>query len=264
MSHALPAALPLRLRTFLHLFRMSVAEELGPNLIGIYLLGSVLGRDFQSGSSDIDFLVVTRRPLTAREGVRIQAMHRRLARASRWGSRLDGGYAARGRLRPWGILGRVRTVEGGRVDLQAPNDWTSENLMAVREQGLALLGPHPVSIVPAVDTRALTRALDRYLRQLVRHRPRSPASAAAVTLNVARCLYSVHTGRPSWKTEAARWLEREVPTSRPLLAAALAVHRVEATARERRLVKARLPALQRSAPSLRRAITPPGTSARPG
>ena len=255
MPQALPTALPLRLQTFLHLFRRSVAQALGPNLIGIYLLGSVLGRDFQRGSSDLDFLVVTRRPLTAHEGVRIQAMHRRLARVSRWGSRLEGGYAARRRLRPWGILGRVPTVEGGRVDLQAPNDWTAENLMALREQGVALLGPRPASVVPAVDTKALTRALDRYLRQLVRHRPRSAASAATVALDIARCLYSAHTGRPSWKNEAAQWLEREVPTSRPLLAAALAVHRGEATARERRFVRARLPALQRSAQSLRRMIT---------
>ncbi len=181
-------------------------------------------------------------------------MHRRLARADQWGARLEGGYAARGRLRPWGILGCVPTVEGDRVDLQAPNDWTSENLMALHEQGVALFGPPPASVVPVVDRRALIRALDRYLRQLVRHRPRSAASAAAVVLNIARCLYSAFTGRPSWKTEAARWLGREVPTLRPLLAAALAVHKGEATAREQRLVRVRLPTLQRSAPSLRRVV----------
>lgn len=55
-----------------------------PNLVGIYLLGSVLSTDFQPHSSDIDFLAVTRRPLNQPEGEKIQAMHRGLVRASRW------------------------------------------------------------------------------------------------------------------------------------------------------------------------------------
>lgn len=117
-----------------------------------------------------------------------------------------------GGLRPWGIMGRVPRVEGPRVDLRAPNDWTAENIKAVREQGIALWGPHSASVLPPVDQRTLRRALDRYLRGLVRRCPRSPAGAADVVLNIARCLNSTHTGRPSWKSEAARWLSKEFST----------------------------------------------------
>lgn len=251
MRRALPSTVRMRLRRFLTLFRTSVVAALGPNLVGIYLLGSVVSEAFQPRTSDIDFLVVTRRPLTRQEGRLIEAVHRRLSGADRWGRRLEGGYAARGRLRPWGVVGRLPSVAGGRVQLRARSDWTAENIMAVREQGITLAGLDPAAVLPAVDQRTLRRALDRYLQELARHRPTTTADAADVTLNVARCLYSMSIGRPSWRGEAARWLSQRVPATAPLLAAAMAVHRNGGTRAEQRLLRAALRELQQATWDLR-------------
>ncbi len=245
--------LPSALRRLLATFRAEVRTALGSNLDGLYLLGSVLSDDFQPASSDVDLLVITRRPLSRLEGMRVKRMHRRLARAGAWGRRLEGGYAARARLRSWGIMGRVPAVARGGVDLTAPNDWTAENMMALR-QAAPLLGPPPASVFPVVSRESLDRALSRYLHSIVHHRPRSPGEAAAVALNTARCLYSLQTGRPSTKTEAGIWLGERLTEMEPVLKAALRVHRGQARAVDRRVLKTRLPLLQREAVRMRRLL----------
>lgn len=247
--------LPSELRRLLSAFRGEVRTALGSNLVGLYLLGSVLSDDFQPPSSDVDFLVVTFRPLNLQEGMRVKRMHGRLARATAWGRRLEGSYAAKARLRPWGIVGRVPTVEGSGLDLTAPNDWTAENMMALR-QAAPLLGPPPASVFPPVSRKSLERALSRYLRTLVHDRPRSTADAAAVALNIARCLYSSQVGRPSTKIEAGVWLGRRLTELEPVLRAAIAVHRGRARSTDRRVLSARLPLLQRDAFRVRRLLRP--------
>ncbi len=101
-------------------------------------------------------------------------------------------------------------------------------MLAIRDHSLTLHGPDPQDILPPVDRKVFTAALRAYLAELVTRPGMSEPSAAEVaswTLNIARCLYGLETGRPCTKSEAATWLAGTDPALAPILSTALAVRR---------------------------------------
>lgn len=101
-------------------FAASAATALGDDLLGLYVCGSLIMGDFQPASSDIDFLAVTSHPLDKGDLSRIVGIHASLARKP-FGDRLEGSYAAASRLRPWGIVGHLLSVEPGAQPMLSPS-----------------------------------------------------------------------------------------------------------------------------------------------
>lgn len=196
----------------------------------MYVFGSYATGDFAPDSSDIDFLGVSRRPLSRPETLRLGLLHDRLASRSRWGALLEGGYAARLQIRPWGLEGMIAAVEPGRPLVPSvPGDYSADNMLALREHGRALQGPPPSELIPAVERRVLEAALREYLEDLLIRPRRLPAPATPDAklgewlLNAARCLYGIRTGRLTTKTAAAWWLSGEVPALASALQTAIAL-----------------------------------------
>lgn len=212
------------------LFGQGVQDTLEDNLLAIYITGSLLMGDFEPASSDIDFLVVTQAPLGRQDAARLGAFHAAIGRAQQpWGSRFEGGYAARAQLRPWGIEGVMAAIEPGealRVDV--PSDYSADNMVALGEHSLTLFGLAPAEVIPPVDRATLDAALREYLAELLA-RPAateaSPERLADWLLNSARCLFGLRAGRPCTKREAAAWLADEQPELASALATALAARR---------------------------------------
>jgi hypothetical protein len=103
--------------------------------------------------------------------------------------------------------------------------------VAPRNASITLVGPEPATLLPEVDPGTLRQGLSAYLEDLLR-RPldRSAEDLSATLLNIARCLYGIAWGRACVKTEAATWLELQVPEIRPGLRAALLLRNGEGTA----------------------------------
>ncbi len=228
----LPESLPADIPTLLDAFGAGARAALGPRLVALYLFGSALSDDFAPATSDLDFLGVLTEPPTPGEVAALSDLHRRLAAEWYWGARLEGGYAARGALRPWGIEGRITAFaaeEGFQPDV--PSDYSADNVAALRASSVSLVGPPAAEVVPEVDRATLEAGLREYLAELLA-RPEATGTSedlASWTLNVARCLYGVEAGRPSSKREAAKWLAGRSPGTRPALEAALAVRAGQAT-----------------------------------
>ncbi len=225
LSHADPA-----LAQTLRAFAEGLRGALGDNLVAVYVTGSLLMGDFAPASSDVDFLVVTSAPPRTGEAERLAALHAELARRWSWGGRLEGGYAARAALRPWGIEGAIAAIEPGEaLRTSVPSDYSADNMAALRAYSLTLHGPPAEQVLPPVDRATLDAALREYLAELV-ERPDATArpetgELASWALNIARCLFGLREGRPCTKSEAAVWLSGEAPALAPLLSAALAVRR---------------------------------------
>lgn len=224
-----PAPLDPAIELALSSFRHGLQACLDQNLIAIYIAGSLLMGDFEPASSDLDFLVVTREPPSPREASALADLHRRLAATYSWGERLEGGYAAQSRLRPWGIEGSIAAIEpGAELCAEMPSDYTADNMVALRERSMTLYGPPPQRVLPAVDRATLDTALREYLAELVAAPAAtepSPQEIASWVLNIARCLFGLEAGRPCTKSEAAAWLADQRPEFAPVLATALAVRR---------------------------------------
>jgi hypothetical protein len=213
----------------LTLFSEGVQDALGGNLLGIYITGSLLMDDFEPSSSDIDFLVVMQEPLCGAEAARLIAFHDVLAHVTTWGSRFEGGYAARTQLRAWGIEGAMAAIEPGEaLRIGVPSNYTAEDMVALRDYCSALYGPDPAEVIPLVDRASLDAALRDYLAELLARtteRDAAPERLADTLLNSARCLFGLRMGRPCTKREAVAWLADEKPEIAPALTSALAVRR---------------------------------------
>lgn len=189
-------------------FRNGLIATLGENLVGAYLLGSIAFPGFEPHLADIDFHVITRRPLSPEEQKRLDRFHHTLAREFRFGARLDGFYIPLVQARKRNIPERLVGVGEGQLHRGTRDAAWALHLEHLHHNGyIALFGPDPKSIYPQPSSESTAAALDRELRSVRRNFRRYPAYAV---LNLCRLLYSWRTGRVAVsKRAAAEWaLER--------------------------------------------------------
>jgi hypothetical protein len=190
---------------------------LGECFVGLYVHGSVASGDFEPQRSDIDFLVVTVDELPAKMLPALQAMHARIhASGMKWATKLEGSYIPRQALRrydPAHALHPALRVDGT-FDVDAHGaDWVIQRHV-IREQGIAVAGPDPRTLIDPVPPDDLRRAAAGTLRewwapQLQDHsRLRQPQYRAYAVLTMCRVLYTVQHGTVVPKGVAAQWAQR--------------------------------------------------------
>ncbi|MEV5599382.1 aminoglycoside adenylyltransferase domain-containing protein [Streptomyces sp. NPDC052496] len=220
---------------------LASADRWCPGLVeGLYLTGSVALGDFRPGRSDIDFVAVTARRLSAADVAALKQAHAETrARHSR--PYFDGVHvtwqdlaadAAACPAVPYTLLGRFRTDDAFEVN---PVTWA-----VLARQAVAVRGPVPGGFEVGVDPAALrdwTLAnLGGYWRRwhLAHRKPLSPAGLAALggrapawgVLGVSRLHHTVNTGQIISKGAAGRYaLETFAPRWHPVIGEALRLHR---------------------------------------
>ncbi|NUR64102.1 MAG: hypothetical protein HOV87_36405 [Catenulispora sp.] len=159
-------------------------QTLGPDLVsGFYVVGSAALRSWRPGRSDLDALVVLRRPLTVTELETVAAMHAELEATRGPGPHCDGHYVIADDL--GARSGRpVPAVVDGR--LLADGRTTDPVLWAVLDRhGITVRGPEASELGAAPDPAWLREwnhgNLESYWRSHIGHRPalaaRQPDSA---------------------------------------------------------------------------------------
>lgn len=203
-------------------FAAGVEAALAGNLVGAYLGGSLATGDFD-GCSDIDFLVVTRGPISEDAFGALQRLHDSIrARHPRWGAELEGSYIPEGLVRRWnGTGGRFPCIERGHVGslTVAPHgpDWTIL-LHIYREYGVPLTGPSPVMLIDPLGPEDLRQAVRESLmdwwapmldgqEKLLRRGYQSYA-----VLTMCRMLYTLEHGKVGSKETAASWARQTLPS----------------------------------------------------
>lgn len=143
-------------------------EILGQELVGLYLTGSLTYGDFDRGSSDIDFLAVLARELSDAEFALVTEMHAQIAeRYPVWAERIEGSYITQdmlGCIEP-PVQPRPYINRGSFWNPDPPygNEWLI-NLFALRERGIALVGPEPSELIRhSVDIQDVRKASARDL-----------------------------------------------------------------------------------------------------
>ena len=183
---------------------------LGDDVVAVYVSGSAISGAFNPASSDVDFLVVTQTPVDDDAVRRLTELHHDLAARYEFGGRLEGAYAARNQLRPWGIDGVVAAIEPGRrLRAGVPAEHGPGTMLGIKEACRALAGLPASAVLPEVDAATLERGVRGYLEELVA-RARSDDEPAVDEL-------------AAWMLDVARWLARERSQLEPALRAAVAV-----------------------------------------
>lgn len=198
----------------LEALRGGVLAVLGERLIGLYLHGSLAGGDFNPRRSDIDFLAVTDGSLTSPVVAQLAAMHAQLAVSGLfWIKKMEGSYIPQNELRrydPTHANHPALRVDGSfDIDHHA-SDWIIQRAI-IRERGIALIGPHPRTLIDPVSPEEIRQAARGILREWWQpmlddpYRLRDREYQAYAVLTMCRSLYTLETGQVTAKSAAAHW-----------------------------------------------------------
>lgn len=192
-------------------FESGARSVLGNDLVAIYIAGSLAWGGFDRDSSDIDFVAVTRSPLTDTQVAALGVMHEDLHHGGgTWLERLEGAYIPLASIRvynPNDPPHPTLSFYGGFEREHHDAEWIVHR-QTVRERGIVVVGPNPKTIISPISQETLKRAmLDSIpyerLRDGVGERPRE--YQAIDVLTICRMLYTFTTGKIATKQAAAQW-----------------------------------------------------------
>jgi hypothetical protein len=204
----------------LNLLLKNAREILKDQFVGMYLYGSLSSGHFNSETSDIDFLVVTKDSLSANTIAELESMHQRFwASGRKWASKLEGAYIPQNDIRryhadspPAPIVNEGRFYIGG-----FGSDWIIQRHV-IRECGVVLAGPDPKSLIDPVDPDNIRRAVWGILNEWwfpmlddsswLREDGSHYHSFAVITM--CRALHALQHGTIVSKPTAVRWAKQEL------------------------------------------------------
>jgi len=198
---------------FLAKFLNVLQKVLGTKFFGFYLYGSLATGDFDSESSDIDFVVVTKSELNTNEIKNLKKMHRKLAdKPKSWGSRVEGAYIPRGALRKYDPKYKQpflsTTTPFGKRKLG--RDWII-NRYILREKGIVIYGPNPKTLIDPVSKKELIDTVRNLLCKDWNKHVSGPKwmerrlYQAFTILTMCRALYALEFGEIISKQKAFVW-----------------------------------------------------------
>jgi len=204
----------------LHLLLTESQNVLGKQFVGMYLYGSLASGDFDPGSSDIDFLIVTEDMLDVKTIAALSTMHQSIWNSGlTWAAKLEGSYLPRERLSRFEKSSRAYPTVNEKKFYMAPHgsDWIIQRHI-IREQGVVLAGPDPKSMIDSVspdDIRhAVTEILEEWWFPMLDDpswlRDRGTEYHAYAILTMCRSLYALEHGEVVSKPVAARWAQNEL------------------------------------------------------
>lgn len=194
-----------------------VRGTLGPELVGVYLDGSLAAGDFMEHSSDIDVRVVTEGVLSDDLVTALGTMHARLAPGtSKWVQELEVSYIPRRALRRFDPNNNRRPCvkRGSDQVLTEEHDhaWVIHRHV-IRQYGVALAGPDPRTLIDPVDAADLRHAVVSLLHGSWMPAPtcrrwlENPFYRCYAVLTMCRMRYTLHYGVVVSKPVAASWAQ---------------------------------------------------------
>lgn len=211
-----------------------IRGALADNVVGVYTRGSLALGGFDAATSDVDLLVVTKRPLSEDGFARLASFHERLLPDERneYVRRYEISYVDEASIRRMGPGERRHPTVGSISDrlewYEHRDNWVLER-WAVREHGEALSGPDPKSLIDSVLAADIRAAVLSELRirmddwadddgpapDWLRHR----GAQVFEVETVCRALHTLSTGELRTKAEAVEWARRSLPGDwQPLIA----------------------------------------------
>jgi predicted nucleotidyltransferase len=202
--------------TLLRDFLVRVQAILQEKLIGFYLYGSLSLGDFDPGSSDVDFLIVTTEELAVSVLDALREMHASIAASENpYAQRVEGSYISRAALRRYDSDNACHPTIGVDWEFQVAehgSTWIIERHI-VRERGVIVWGPSPRTLIDPVFPHQLRAAVckalgDFWQKQVTGPEPewlRSRDYQAFAALTMCRALSTLSRGEIVSKPEAATW-----------------------------------------------------------
>jgi predicted nucleotidyltransferase len=212
-------------------------RQLGSDLVGLYLFGSLATGAFYPGKSDLDLIAVVETQVE--EGDQLEALRGMhdvfVTERPEWVERIEVSYVDREVLQTFGgqPSGRLAVISPGEplhvrdAGYYAVLDW-----YGVCRYGETLSGPPPLDLGPEVTPSAFRHAVEETLREWPSRVSAPwvayvPAHQGYVVVTLCRALYALATGEQTDKETAAAWAAARFPESATFIQKALATYRAD-------------------------------------
>lgn len=189
---------------------------LGERLVGLYLFGSLVMGDFDTDTSDIDLLAAIQSDLTEIEFEALDKLHQAVVAAdNQWDNRLEIDYFSLHGLRTF----RTETSKMGIISPGEPFHIIDSgidrllNWYIVRENGKALYGPPPNTLIDPISKTEFIDVIKLHMREwraYINEMVTRPSQAYAI-LTMCRGLYALTYGEQTSKLKAAQWAAEQMP-----------------------------------------------------
>ena len=199
----------------------SIQGVVGDQFVGAYLQGSFAVGDFDR-HSDVDFNIALKDELSDDHVAALQTVHARVyGLPSKWAQHLEGSYFPRRVLRqnPGGDRRLWYLDHGSRSLIQSDHCNTLVVRWVVREFGVALAGPAPVTLVDPIPVTALRAEILATMRDrghtILTHPDHynNRFYQAFIVLSYCRMLHDLHNGFPGSKRAGADWAKANLDPS---------------------------------------------------
>jgi hypothetical protein len=184
----------------------SVSRALGGNFLGFYVIGSFVMGDWNSEKSDIDFIVVSRKPLSKKEAADIGKLHLALSK-SELGKKLDGAYTYLEQLQQKRFEERTGSVENHEFKPDCPCHLSTDNILCLLQYGKCIRGMPIRQLRLSVSDEELSQGERDILREATEEIDKKEDFHALydVLINVLRCIYTLETKKLPTKPKAIEY-----------------------------------------------------------
>ena len=204
----------------LNMLLANVKQILGDQFVGMYLYGSLSSGDFNTETSDIDFLVVTKDNLPEQTITALESMHKHAwATSLKRAGQLEGSYVPKDLIRkhdPNGLP--CPTVNEGQffVD-QRGSDWIIQRHV-VREFGVIVEGPDPKTLIDYVGPDDIRGAVMGILHEWwfpmlddpTWLREHDDHYRAFAVITMCRVMHALKDGTVISKPRAVQWAQAQL------------------------------------------------------
>jgi hypothetical protein len=211
------------LRGVLKIFVDEVSAELGENLVGIYLVGSIASGDFDL-DSDVDFLVVTNTELTEANMKALQDIQIKIHGIDCYPAKhLEGSYISISDLNDWSTVGQKQLYyfdNGSTTYEHSTHDNQWHVRWILRERGITLAGQKPETILKSIPLNEMFSEIKTTMLQVMKlfedeiNRPlsffNSRFGQSFAVLTYCRMLHTLHTGTVQSKKAGVKWAKQFV------------------------------------------------------
>lgn len=172
----------------------SVSRVLGGNFLGFYIIGSFVMGDWNPEKSDIDFIVILRKPLNKKEAAEIGKLHLALSKSD-LGKKLDGAYTYLEQLQQKRFEERTGSVENHEFKPDCPCHLSADNIVCLLQYGKCIRGMPIRELRLGVSDEELSQGERDMLREATEEIDKKEGFHALydVLVNVLRCIYTLET-----------------------------------------------------------------------
>jgi predicted nucleotidyltransferase len=191
-------------------------DDLGQNLIGLYLYGSLATDDFVDGLSDIDLLIVLKNDVDEKQLRSLTTLHDEFNdKHTSWSKRIDVAYLSENAFKsiksePYRTI--VSDGSGGLEIVDAPEyyliDWYK-----VQEHSIALCGPDVKTFLPHITVSEFKKVVRNYMLSWIDKTDKANQRGlqAYIVLTMCRSLYAFTYGKNTSKQAGADWSITQYP-----------------------------------------------------